>query len=171
MAPNCLTHPSHNAPHSLVSTIASFMMNGVCCVWQMQEEEERRDAIRKDIRVECERQRIIEREVYEQRKIQELVLAREKSIQEERRRRLMMTKLTCSSESVISNTAVSNCVFSMDANEAALASFAEAQNRRRHDHRRAWSQDSGNSSICSSSPISFPAVDSDVGVIVDIPIE
>mmetsp|Transcript_6687 Transcript_6687/g.13981 ORF Transcript_6687/g.13981 Transcript_6687/m.13981 type:complete len:226 (-) Transcript_6687:214-891(-) len=51
----------------VASTVTSVMMNGVCCVWQMQEEEDRRDAIRKDIRVEYERQRLIEREMWEQR--------------------------------------------------------------------------------------------------------
>ena len=35
-------------------------------MWQMQEEEERRDAIRRDIRVEYERQRLQERELWEQ---------------------------------------------------------------------------------------------------------
>ena len=37
-------------------------MNGVCCVWQMQEEEDRREALRKDIRIEYERQRLIDRQ-------------------------------------------------------------------------------------------------------------
>lgn len=56
----------------VASTIASLMMNGVCCVWQMQEEEDRRDAIRQDIRVEYERQRVIERDLWAQRQRQQL---------------------------------------------------------------------------------------------------
>lgn len=55
----------------VVSTIASLMMNGVCCLWQMEEENERqlqqREAIRQDIRVEYERQRQIEQEIWHQR--------------------------------------------------------------------------------------------------------
>lgn len=51
----------------VASTATSIMMNGVCCVWQMHEEEDRRDAIRRDIRVEYERQREMERELWEQR--------------------------------------------------------------------------------------------------------
>ena len=43
-------------------------MNGVCCLWQMEEENERqvqqRDAIRRDIRVEYERQRHIEQQIW-----------------------------------------------------------------------------------------------------------
>ena len=50
----------------LASTVASVMMNGVCCVWQMQEEEARRDTLRQDIRVEYERQRLHEKEMWEQ---------------------------------------------------------------------------------------------------------
>jgi hypothetical protein len=46
----------------IASTIASLMMNGVCCMWQMQEEEDRRHAIRSDIRVEYERQRLLDLE-------------------------------------------------------------------------------------------------------------
>lgn len=46
----------------VASTIASIMMNGVCCFWQMQEEEDRRETLRKDIRVEYERQRLLDLE-------------------------------------------------------------------------------------------------------------
>jgi hypothetical protein len=55
----------------VMSTVASLMMNGVCCLWQMEEENERqmqqREAIRQDIRVEYERQRQIEHEIWMQR--------------------------------------------------------------------------------------------------------
>lgn len=55
----------------VMSTVASLMMNGVCCLWQMEEENDRqmqqREAIRQDIRVEYERQRQIEQEIWKQR--------------------------------------------------------------------------------------------------------
>ncbi|KAL7573482.1 hypothetical protein ACA910_019802 [Epithemia clementina (nom. ined.)] len=48
------------------SAVASLMMNGLCCAWQMQEEEERRDVLRRDLRVEHERQRLQTKEMWEQ---------------------------------------------------------------------------------------------------------
>ena len=50
---------------SLGLTIVSYLVNGACCLHQMQEEDLRREAIRKDIRVEWERQRLMERELME----------------------------------------------------------------------------------------------------------
>lgn len=41
----------------LISTAASVMMNGVCCVYQMHEERHLREAMRKDIREEWKLQR------------------------------------------------------------------------------------------------------------------
>lgn len=54
----------------VASTVASLMMNGICCVWQMQEEEERREQLRRDLRVEYERQRLMDLELWaEQRSV------------------------------------------------------------------------------------------------------
>lgn len=39
------------------------MMNGTCCLWQMQQEEERRESLRRDFRMEYERHRLIDREL------------------------------------------------------------------------------------------------------------
>ena len=47
------------------STVTSLMMNGVCCVWQMQQEEEQRASFRQDIRAEYERQREEEFKLWE----------------------------------------------------------------------------------------------------------
>ena len=47
------------------STVTSLMMNGVCCVWQMQQEEEQRASFRQDIRAEYERQREEEFKMWE----------------------------------------------------------------------------------------------------------
>ena len=52
----------------MASTVASIMMNGLCCIWQMEAENDTRESIRKDIRVEYERQRQIEQELWEQRR-------------------------------------------------------------------------------------------------------
>mmetsp|Transcript_13007 Transcript_13007/g.26388 ORF Transcript_13007/g.26388 Transcript_13007/m.26388 type:complete len:213 (-) Transcript_13007:137-775(-) len=54
----------------VAQTVASIMMNGLCCIWQMEAENDAREAIRKDIRVEYERQRKIEQEIWEQRQKQ-----------------------------------------------------------------------------------------------------
>jgi hypothetical protein len=48
----------------VASTLVSMMLNGVCCMYQMQEEDERRVAIRKDIRLEYERQRMMDMEYW-----------------------------------------------------------------------------------------------------------
>jgi hypothetical protein len=48
----------------VASSLVSMMMNGVCCMYQMQEEDERREAIRKDIRFEYERQRMMDMEYW-----------------------------------------------------------------------------------------------------------
>jgi hypothetical protein len=51
----------------VASSLVSMMMNGVCCMYQMQEEDERREAIRKDIRFEYERQRMMDMEYWNNR--------------------------------------------------------------------------------------------------------
>lgn len=48
----------------VASSLVSMMLNGVCCMYQMQEEDERREAIRKDIRFEYERQRMMDMEYW-----------------------------------------------------------------------------------------------------------
>lgn len=50
---------------SAAATAASLIMNGFCCMYQMQEEEERWEAFREDIRDEFERQRMIDKELWE----------------------------------------------------------------------------------------------------------
>lgn len=47
--------------------VVSLMMNGLCCVWQEQNEQERRDVIRRDVRRECKRSRMMATKMYEQR--------------------------------------------------------------------------------------------------------
>ena len=47
----------------IASTIVSMMTNGVCCMWQHQEEMDRRETIRRDIRVEYWQQRLIDHEL------------------------------------------------------------------------------------------------------------
>ena len=83
--------------HRVASTIASFMMNGMCCVWQMQEEDDRREAIRRDIRVEYERQRMIDQELWEQRQQDERRYQSDSSLRDDRRRQLLMSKMEVSS--------------------------------------------------------------------------
>jgi hypothetical protein len=84
----------------IASTVASLMMNGVCCMWQMQEEEDRRDALRKDIRVEYERQRRAEQELWEQRhNMTENWYQSDASLTDGRRRKLLADKLRLSSSS------------------------------------------------------------------------
>ncbi len=48
----------------VASSLVSMMMNGVCCMYQMQEEDDRREAIRKDIRFEYERQKMMDMEYW-----------------------------------------------------------------------------------------------------------
>lgn len=50
-----------------VSTIVSLMVNGVCCVWQQQVEDETRRVFRDDIRAEFDRIRQFEKDLCEQR--------------------------------------------------------------------------------------------------------
>jgi len=75
----------------VVSTVASLLLNGLCCAWQMQEEDERCNQLRKKVRVEYELQRLYDRENWEQR--MDRVSHREySSAGMERRRLLMITK-------------------------------------------------------------------------------
>lgn len=47
--------------------VVSLMVNGLCCAWQEQNEKERREVFRNDIRDECRRSRILEAKIHEQR--------------------------------------------------------------------------------------------------------
>jgi hypothetical protein len=62
----------------VASTFVSLMMNGMCCVWQMGEEESRREGIRKDFRYEYERQRLLDFEFRERKQPVRLVSNEEK---------------------------------------------------------------------------------------------
>lgn len=83
---------------TLLGTAASLMMNGVCCMYQMQEEEDRREAIRKDIRVEYERQRLAERD--QQRQSDRQFHSDSSILIEERRKSLLRRKHGLSSENL-----------------------------------------------------------------------
>lgn len=77
----------------MVNLVASIMMNGVCCLHAMHEEEEKkkdhRENLQKAMRVEWQRQRLFEKE-QEQR--QHVVV-----VAEERRRSLMAAKMKAKS--------------------------------------------------------------------------
>jgi len=80
----------------LSNIVASALMNGLCCVHSMQEEEARRkehqDFMRKTIHVEWERQRVIERELFEK-ELNEQGLSDAAVVAEARRRLLIATKV------------------------------------------------------------------------------
>lgn len=48
---------------AFASTIVSLMMNGVCCMWQHQEDQEMRETIRRDMRSEYWHHRLVEHEL------------------------------------------------------------------------------------------------------------
>jgi hypothetical protein len=98
-------------------------------MWQMQEEEDRRDALRKDIRVEYERQRRTEQELWEQRHtLTENWYQSDASLIDERRRKLLADKLKLSSSSSNSRGAGNNSSrAAMHAAAAAAAAAAEAR--------------------------------------------
>lgn len=81
---------------------SSAMVNGICCMYQMQEEEERQkanhEAIRRSIRIEYERNRQLDEE-QRQRELREIeTAARKTKFTEERRRKLMAKKFLSSIE-------------------------------------------------------------------------
>lgn len=82
--------------------LASVLMNGICCVHSMHEEEARRkehqDFLRKTIHVEMQRQRIIERDLLEQ-QFKERGLSDAAVVAEARRRLLMATKIQAKKQS------------------------------------------------------------------------
>lgn len=77
----------------IVSTLVTFMMNGACCVYQMQEDEDLRQTIRKDIRVEYERQRVIDLERGVERDSKEHQYQSESLLNQDRRQRLLSQKM------------------------------------------------------------------------------
>lgn len=52
----------------VASTVVSLMMNGMCCMYQQQEEAKRSETIRRDIRAEYWHQRLVDHELLSQRK-------------------------------------------------------------------------------------------------------
>lgn len=86
----------------LSNILTSSLMNGICCVYSMQEQEARRreheDFLRKTITVEMERQRIIERELLEK-QMKEQGLSDTAVVAEARRRLLIATKIQAKRQS------------------------------------------------------------------------
>ena len=76
----------------IASTALSLMMNGVCCVWQMQEEDDKRAAIRKDIRIEYERQRLLDLERFAGHSIATRQYESDSSLEDDRRKSLLNSK-------------------------------------------------------------------------------
>jgi galactokinase len=94
----------------VANIVASVMMNGVCCVHNMHEQEatkdEHRESLRKMIKVEWERQRILEQDMMEQK-----LRGDDAAMQaEERRRLLMAAKMRASRENSSSDLGVDNLV-------------------------------------------------------------
>jgi hypothetical protein len=77
----------------IVSTLVTFAMNGACCVYQMQEDEDLRKSIRKDIRVEYERQREIDMERWAECYSRERKHRSESSLNQDHKQRLLHQKL------------------------------------------------------------------------------
>lgn len=89
---------------ALISNIvASALMNGLCCVHSMQEEEakrkEHRDMLRNAIKVEWERQRLVDNEIRE-RRLREQGLDDASILAEQRRRLLMAKKIQASRQNL-----------------------------------------------------------------------
>jgi hypothetical protein len=74
---------------------SSFMVNGVCCFYQMQEEEEKRkeqhEVIQRSIRFEIDRNRQMDKE---EKLLEKHIGVYGYHLQEQRRRKLMVTKNT-----------------------------------------------------------------------------
>jgi hypothetical protein len=86
----------------VLNLMASVMMNGVCCIHVMEEEErrkkEQREALRKVVEVEWQRQRLMEQEQYQQ-FLKEKGLDAGSLLADERRKRLIATKVLASQHS------------------------------------------------------------------------
>jgi len=85
----------------VVNLVASVMMNGVCCIHSMQEEEKRQkeqqEALRKAINVEWQRQRLMELE-HREMKLREEGKDAASIMADERRRLLMSSKIAASQQ-------------------------------------------------------------------------
>jgi hypothetical protein len=96
----------------VINFVASVMMNGVCCVHQMQYEEERKqeyhEALRRTMNVEWQRHRLMEQELEEQRLRAQGDLDASKQEAEVRRRLLMTTKQKASSAAASAASSVSS---------------------------------------------------------------
>lgn len=82
---------------AVASTVISLMVNGMCCLWQQQEEQKLREAIRHDVRTEYWHHR---RSMDLQTRVDpddgnhiQMDADDIKHIQEERRKKLMITKM------------------------------------------------------------------------------
>mmetsp|Transcript_20821 Transcript_20821/g.34414 ORF Transcript_20821/g.34414 Transcript_20821/m.34414 type:complete len:213 (-) Transcript_20821:149-787(-) len=86
---------------TILNLVASVMMNGVCCIHAMDEEERRKketqETMRKVISVEWQRQRLIEQEQQE-RFLREQGLDAASVMADERRRLYIATKMMASSQ-------------------------------------------------------------------------
>jgi hypothetical protein len=86
----------------IASTLVSVMMNGVCCMWQKEEEKDRREAFRQDIRTEYWNQRLIDHELRMQELINDPHDERDSGdhelsfLQDARRRKLLLDKMNAS---------------------------------------------------------------------------
>jgi hypothetical protein len=83
----------------LLNVASTIMMNGVCCIHSMEEDErrmkEQKEVLKKHIKVEWQRQLILEKELQEQ-ILREQGLDAATLLAAERRRQLMATKLRAS---------------------------------------------------------------------------
>jgi hypothetical protein len=109
----------------LSNVLASVLMNGICCVHSMQEEETRRkeheDFLRKTITVEMERHRLVEREIMDK-QLREQGLADAAIVAEARRKLLIATKIqakrNCSVHTGHENSSYySDCPYSMSSQD------------------------------------------------------
>ena len=93
------------------NVLASVLMNGICCIHSMQEEEarrkEHREFLRKSIHVEWERQRIIERELLEK-QLKEQGLSDAVVVAEARRRLLIAAKIQAKQQQSLSVTTLNS---------------------------------------------------------------
>lgn len=149
---------------TVAGTIVSLMMNGVCCLWQQQEEKERRETIRRDIRAEYWHQRLIDHELLMQRKRCRVVAIHRDGddcnsvpdfhdrtsffIQEKRRKKLLQDKGNASNNSPKDVASSSQSPVSRDNVVSVLASPRTGKTYHRISRRRAL-----------SSPLARPSYD------------
>lgn len=122
------------------NVLASVVMNGLCCVHSMQEEEARRkehqDFVRRTIKVEYERQRLIEREIWDK-QLREQGLTDAAIVAEARRKLLIAAKIqakrqSCSAGSLVARADCSSrcddgCQYSMAVVGGSRASLSSSK--------------------------------------------